>query len=454
MAIGGAGVGGTLATTGGTSVTSGGTTSGGTAGATGGTGLTGGTAGAGGASGGSSGSAGTGGSGGSGKTACKAPQPSQNTGNACKNAPPPALKLSPVVTGLALPVFVTQAPGDKTKLYVVEQRGVIRVVKGGQIEGTPFLDITSKVASAIESGVAGEQGLLGLAFDPNYQQTGRFWLKYSKAGTARGDNVVAQYEATPGGNADPASEKVLADISQPHPNILRSHNGGMLAFGPDGCLYIGYGDGGGFGDPPGNGQATNDVFGAILRIDVENFPAAAPGNMTGANVNPHLWDYGLRNPWRFSFDATTGDLYIGDVGQDAWEEIDVEPAGTGHLNYGWNVMEAAHCFNGAVCDQGGKTLPAVEYANPAAGQASVVGGYVYRGAAIPGMVGRYVYGDAFTRKLSTFIYSGRQNGVPQVCDKHDLSIAPTGNLYSFGQDLDGEIYLVTAEGGLYRIDPG
>jgi glucose/arabinose dehydrogenase len=393
--------------------------------------------------------------GGSGKTVCSAPKPNAMVGNACKNSPPPAVKLTPVVTGLSLPVYVTQAPGDKERLYVVEQRGRIKVVRNRMVEATPFLDIVSKVAPG---GPAGEQGLLGLAFDPNYQTTGRFWVKYSKADSDAGDDTVSMFTATPGGAANANSEKVLTQISAPHPNqAIRNHNGGMLAFGPDGCLYIAYGDGGGTGDTQGNGQKISDLFGSLVRIDVENFPTAAPGNLTGNGANPHVWNYGLRNPWRFSFDRATGDLYIGDVGQNSWEEVDVEPAGKGGRNYGWNKVEGkGHCYSPASnCDQTGLTLPAVEYANPAGNtQASVIGGYVYRGSAIPGLVGRYIYADSYSRKVSTFVYSGEMNGAPQVCDEHPLSIDAPGNPFSFGEDLDGELYLTTANGGLYKFEPG
>jgi glucose/arabinose dehydrogenase len=396
----------------------------------------------------------TGGS--TGKTVCSPPKPNTMVGNACKNSAPPAVKLTPIVTGLSFPVYVTQAPGDKTRLYVVEQRGKIKIVLNGKVEATPFLDITSKVATSSEAGLAGEQGLLGMAFDPNYATTGRFWVKYSKTATSRGDDTVSMFKATPGGNADPDSEKVLTEISAPHPQSLRNHNGGMLAFGPDGCLYISYGDGGGGGDPSANGQKVSDIFADLLRIDVENFPTAAPGNLQAAGANPHVWSYGLRNPWRFSFDRGTGDLYIGDVGQDSWEEVDVEPAGKGGRNYGWNVVEGkGHCYNAATCDQTGKTLPAVEYANPAGtGQASVIGGYVYRGTAIPGLVGRYIYTDSYSRDLKSFIYSGETNGAPTVCDEHPLNVMAPANPYSFGEDLDGELYLTTAAGGLYKFEPG
>jgi glucose/arabinose dehydrogenase len=194
-----------------------------------------------------------------------------------------------------------------------------------------------------------------------------------------------------------------------------------------------------------------------LRIDVENFPTPAPGNLTTAGANPHVWSYGLRNPWRFSFDRANGDMYIGDVGQNAWEEVDVEPAGKGGRNYGWNVVEGkGHCYpSGDNCDQSGMTLPATEYTNPAGpGQASVIGGYVYRGSAIPGMVGRYIYADSYSHDLKSFTYSGEENGAPKVCDEMPLNIDAPANPYSFGEDLDGELYMTTAQGGLFKFEPG
>jgi glucose/arabinose dehydrogenase len=359
--------------------------------------------------------------------------------------------LTPVVTqGLSSPVFVTQAPGDPSRLFVVQHRGTIAVIRNGAVEPTRFLDISSIVGGA---GLAGEQGLLGLAFDPDYQKTGRFWVKYS-ATTGSGADTVAAYKGTPGQPADPASGRILAEISTNHLNGLGNHNGGMLAFGRDGCLYIAYGDGGGAGDTQATGQNPSDVFGSLLRIDVDRFPAPAPGNLTGPNVNPHVWDYGLRNPWRFSFDRASGDLYIGDVGQDAWEEVDVEPAETGRRNYGWNTMEAKHCFKGATCNQTGLTLPVAEYPNPPGStQAAVVGGYVYRGSAIPGMVGRYVYADTFSKKLSSFVWSGEDATGGKICDEFPLNVTADQAISSFGQDLAGEIYVVTLQGGIYRIDP-
>ena len=363
------------------------------------------------------------------------------------------------VAKLASPVAFAVRSGDSS-LYVNEQEGrVRRIAVGGAgaaptyaLDDTPFLDITSLVK---DKGLAGEQGLLGLAFAPNFATSGRFWVYYNDKSTANGDKILAEYKATPGGVADPASGKVILRI--PHPEALRNHNGGMLAFSPkDNCLYVAVGDGGGGGDPNGHGQNVTEQLGSILRIDVDKYPTAAPGNLTAGGADPHVWDYGLRNPWRFSFDRSTGDLYIGDVGQDAYEEVNVEPAGKGLRNYGWNVMEGKHCFSPASgCDQSGKTLPAAEQPQAGTANTAMIGGYVYRGSKIPAMVGRYVYGDYGSRRIWTFTYSGENAGQPTVCDEAELTaLKPPSGIVAFGEDQAGELYVLGAQGVVYRIDPG
>lgn len=447
---GGASSGGTSSSGGGSAAASGGASGGGAS--SGGT-SSGGAASGGAASGGASGSGGAGTGGSSGKLACVAPTKNASTGNTCPGAAPPALELTQVVTGLNAPVYVTQAPGDTERLYVVEQQsGLVRTVKNGAIEPTPFLNIKSVLGGP---GASGEQGFLGLAFDPLYETSRRFFIKYSGT-TGLGKHVIAEYKVGDDGVADPTSARVILEFN--HLNGGGNHNGGMVEIGPDGCLYIAVGDGGGANDPPNTGQNPGDLFGSILRVDVDNYPTAAPGNM-GGSANPHVWNYGLRNPWRFSFDKANGDMYIGDVGQGAWEEVDVEPKGTAGRNYGWKVMEGAHCTgNAASCDQSGKTLPAAEYVNPPGpnSSASMTGGYVYRGTRIPGMVGRYIYADTYTRKISSFVFKGETNGQPEVCDAAELTDLTTagGVLVSFGQDLAGELYVVTQNPGtIYRIDP-
>jgi len=332
------------------------------------------------------------------------------------------------------PVFATTPPGDTTRLFVALQGGQVRLVKDGALLATPFVEVPS-------GGNGNEQGLIGLTFHPGYAQNGRFFVQYT---LATNDVVVAEYKRSTGNPdvADAAPVKVFMTVPQGNEN---GHNGGMLAFGPDGKLYIGKGD----GSTPATAQNLSLKLGKILRIDVDTYPAAAPGNLPGGD--PHLWDYGLRNPWRFSFDRQTGDLYIGDVGEGEWEEIDVEPAGTGHLNYGWSIMEGNHCFLSNNCDSAGLTPPTLEY--PHLEGCSVTGGYVYRGAKIPALGGYYLYGDYCLGWIKGFRWTA---GV--ATDFIDLTadLVP-GNplqLSSFGEDASGELYVVDRAGGVvYRIDP-
>jgi glucose/arabinose dehydrogenase len=334
-------------------------------------------------------------------------------------------------------VLVGGAPGDPaTRLFVVEQYGAIQILESGAALSEPFLDVSDLVSTI------GEQGLLGLAFHPGYAQNGRFFVNYTNHD---GDTVVAEYKRSSDPNkADPTPVKTLLTIDQPYPN----HNGGNVVFGPDGFLYIGMGDGGLADDPNGNGQDPDSKLGKMLRIDVDNYPAAPPGNVPGGD--PDVWDLGMRNPWRWSFDACTGDLYIGDVGQDAWEEIDVEPAGEGNKNYGWDVMEGTHCHEpSSGCDQTGLTMPVIEY--PHGADCSVTGGFVYRGAAIPNLVGTYFYGDYCTGNIWTFKW--KDGAISEQADlTSDLESAGT-TISSFGQDTAGELYVCDHEGGhVYRID--
>lgn len=322
---------------------------------------------------------------------------------------------------------------------MVTQGGTIRIVAGGVLVPTPFLDVHALVSSG------GERGLLGLAFHPGYGTNGRFWIHYTNL---QGDTVLAEYKRSESDPnvADPTAVREVFTLPQPYAN----HNGGMIAFGPDGYLYMGLGDGGSSGDPQGNGQNLQTKLGKILRLDVDQYPAAPPGNVAGGD--PQIWDWGLRNPWRFSFDRLTGDLYIADVGQSEWEEIDVEPAGTGHRNYGWNVMEGTHCYapsSGCLTD--GKVLPVTEYSH--ADGCSVTGGYVYRGASIPCLQGRYLYSDYCSSRVWSFVWNGSA-----ATDAIELTadLDPGGTLLSavssFGEDSSGEIYLTTGAGRVLRIE--
>src|SRR6476469_2951873 len=284
--------------------------------------------------------------------------------------PPPdgpvPVALQEVAAGLVFPLYLTAPPGDP-RLFIVEKGGAIRIVKDGGLLPAPFLDLSSRVSSGAE------QGLLGLAFDPAYAANGRFVVHYTDVS---GNTTIAAYRVTADNPdlADPASEAVLLTVEQPFAN----HNGGQILFGPDGMLYIGLGAGGGGGDPGGRGQSLTDLLGDILRVDVTSGTSytVPPDNpfVGRADARPEVWSYGLRNPWRFSFDAATGDLYIADVGAGAWEEVDV-------------VTPAA----GAGCDPSQFTLPVLEYAHSQG--CSISGGYVYRGAAIPALQGHYFYAD-------------------------------------------------------------
>ncbi len=354
----------------------------------------------------------------------------------------PAMKLTAVATGLESPLFVSGAPGDGDNLYLVEKPGRIRLRVDGAVLDRPFLDITALTTKG------GEQGLLGLAFHPAYATNGRFYVDYTDVD---GNTVVAEYVRSA---ADPtvagaSAARVLRTITQPFEN----HNGGMLAFGADGFLYVALGDGGSGGDPQGNGQNLHSKLGKILRLDVDS-DAPPSGNLAGAD--PDVWDYGVRNPFRFSFDRATGDLYIGDVGQGSFEEVDVEPRGQGGRNYGWNVTEGFACFDPPNdCDTAGITFPVVAYPHDngtAVDDCSVIGGYVYRGGALPALAGRYLYGDLCTRRIRSFVWNGSA-AVSQVELTTALgSDAAISELVSFGEDQRGELYVCDLAGTVFRID--
>ena len=333
------------------------------------------------------------------------------------------------------PVFITHAGDGSDRLFIVEQRGVIVAVS----ESTPgeaatFLDISDRVNRG-----GSEEGLLGLAFDPAFAENGRFFVYYSAAGPRR--SVLSRFERL-GDGANPDSELVILEVEQP----FRNHNGGMIAFGPDGHLYVALGDGGSADDPQGNGQDPSTLLGSVLRIDVRNAseaqPYVAPPDNPFASDGrgrPEVWAYGMRNPWRFSFDRETGELWAGDVGQGEFEEIDIVRAGA---NYGWNTMEGAHCFERSVCDQSGLTLPVAEYSH--AQGCSVTGGYVYRGSAVPSLAGWYVYGDFCSGRIWAVPADGQQG-------LEGVEIADSGfSVSSFGEDANGELYVIDYGGSVYR----
>lgn len=454
---GAAGTAGSAGTGGGTAGTGGGTAGtagkGGSAGSTGGSAGTAGTAGSGGGTagsgggtagsgGGTAGSAGTGGGaagGGSSMLSCDAPSGSV-----------PALKLTTIVNkGLSGPLLAKSAPGDTSRLYVVEQSGKIKIIKDGTLAATPFVDLAGRLVTG------SERGLLGLAFHPDFANNKRVFVHYSgKAsvhpGTKDGDTIIAELKATSADAADPGTAQTVLTVSQPESN----HNGGSIEFSPkDGFLYIALGDGGGGGDQHGtigNGQSVDTLLAKILRIDVSTLPyKSPPGNLATAGAKPEIWDYGVRNPFRVSFDGCTGDLYIGDVGQGAVEEIDVEPAGKGGNNYGWRVTEGDTCYNASTCDKTGFVPPVTTYTH-AGGNCAVTGGYVYRGKATPGIRGRYFYADYCSGKVWSFSWDGAK---ANDLKEHTQELGTGGQMItSFGQDEAGEVYVVIQSGTIGRIE--
>jgi glucose/arabinose dehydrogenase len=348
----------------------------------------------------------------------------------------PALKLTEVADGLESPVFLTSPPGDQ-RMFVVELDGVIKVIENGQVLGTPFLDIASTVVSNEYQG--DERGLLGMAFHPNYAQNGRFFLYYTSDAT--GGNAVYEYSVS--GDPNVANGSPVATLVETQESAA-NHNGGMIAFDRDGFLLVGVGDNGAGGTPE-NAQNDGTLSGKILRIDVDN-PATPPaGNLTGL-----IWDKGVRNPWRFSVDTCNGDMYLGDVGQNAVEEVDVEPYTQGKRNYGWPIMEGNDCYEGGGCNMAGLTLPVTTYSHNDGN--SITGGFVYRGAAIPALQGVYFYGDFGTNRVWTFRWDGL-NATEQEERTSDLDqLATFAGLSSFGQDAGGNVYLVDIGGSVYRVD--
>ena len=363
---------------------------------------------------------------------------------ACTDFLKPGLQLQlpallPVTSALSSPVFVTSPPGDTLRLFVVQQGGVVRVIRRDTLLATPFLDLTGKITSG------GERGLLSIAFHPQYAANGRFYVYFT---ATNGDIRIVRYLVSADSNvADSLSgDTVLAVVHQPNTN----HNGGQLQFGPDGKLYAGLGDGGGGGDPAGNGQNKHALLGKLLRLDVDGASGyAIPSDnpfKTDTSARPEIWAYGLRNPWRFSFDRQSGDLYIADVGQGAWEEVDAAAApgrGAG-ANYGWNVMEGLHCYASSSCNQAGLVLPVVEYGHTA-GACSITGGYVYRGTRVPALSGQYLYSDYCSHFVRSYT---RSNGQGR---DWTAQLDPGASVSSFGQDARGELYIVTLGGALFRI---
>jgi glucose/arabinose dehydrogenase len=351
--------------------------------------------------------------------------------------PDAAIKLRLVSKDLRSPVFVTHAGDGSGRIFVVEKGGTIAILRDGQRVAEPFLDVASLITAR-----GSEQGLLGLAFHPDYASNGRFFIYYT---AQNGDNTLARYQVSDNPDlADPASATLLFAVPDPAAN----HNGGMVAFGPDGYLYVGLGDGGSAGDPWGNGQNRGALLGKLLRLSVDgDEPYSLPPDnpfVAESGARGEIWAYGLRNPWRFSFDRATGELYIGDVGQGQYEEIDLQPAGAkGGLNYGWNTREGAHCFRAQSCEAGDMVDPIHEYTHEVG--CSVTGGYVYRGADFATLQGTYIFGDYCSGIIWSLHKAEGGQWQQRELLQSQLSIS------SFGEDEAGELYLTDLGGGLYQV---
>lgn len=363
-----------------------------------------------------------------------------------------------VLTGLSRPIALKHA-GDPDRAFVVQQRGLIRVLDltTDTLLAEPFIDLAGHVSQS-----GNERGLLGMAFHPDYDNNGIFFVNYTAF--TGGATVIAQFQVSDDPDiADIDSFVQIMSFSQPFSN----HNGGWIGFGPDGYLYIGTGDGGSANDPGNRAQdITNQLLGKMLRINIDDddFPSDPDANYAIPASNPfvgitgddEIWALGLRNPWRCSFDSETGDLWIGDVGQNAWEEINFQPAASpGGENYGWRCMEGTHCtgLSGCTCDDPELTMPVHEFSH--SDGCSITGGIVYRGAAIPHLRGTYFFSDFCSARLWTFRYDG--TNVTEFADRTD-EIAPTGggsigSVSSFGEDANGELYICDLGGELYRLLP-
>ncbi|HZX26829.1 MAG TPA: PQQ-dependent sugar dehydrogenase [Telluria sp.] len=353
---------------------------------------------------------------------------------------PVALAATVVASGLSSPVFLTAPKGD-TRQFIVERGGKIRVLSGGKLLATPFLDLSSKIAQG------GEGGLLSMAFAPDYASSGNFYVYYVDTG----NNIVVERRSVSSDPnvANPGGE--LRIISIAHPNYS-NHFGGLVAFGPDGYLYLATGDGGGSGDPAGNAQNPNSLLGKMLRLDVAAARSGEPYRIPAGNPyagvsgkRPEIWALGLRNPWRYAFDG--GRLYIADVGQDAREEVDAVPATQAGVNYGWDITEGTTCYAASSCDKSGLTAPIFEYAHSSASPiCSITGGYVYRGQAIPELAGHYFYSDYCAGGLKSFLWDGSAVGASK-----DWGIDTLGHVVSFGQDAAGELYILSFNGNVYKV---
>jgi glucose/arabinose dehydrogenase len=363
-----------------------------------------------------------------------------STGNIVNNPTPSgAVSLEPVATGLDNPVYVTNS-GSGKDLYVVEKTGKVKILENATTtRATPFLDLVGQLDAGDPLDATGERGLLSIAFHPKYVTNNFVFAYYT---TKNGDLTISRFTVNP-------TTKVAANklelLSIPHPR--ENHNGGQLQFGPDGFLYIGTGDGGGGGDPDANGQNKQTLLGKILRIDVDSSsPYGIPNNNPFKSTGgaKEVWAYGLRNPWRFSFDRSTGDLWIGDVGQGAFEEVNFTPKGSSvPRNYGWKITEGKSCYEANSCDRTGIDSPVLDYGH-AAGDVSITGGFVYRGTASPKIAGKYIYADFSSGRIWSLIKSGGDFVNTLEIDTADL-------ISSFGEGADGELYVVALGGKVSKL---
>jgi glucose/arabinose dehydrogenase len=352
---------------------------------------------------------------------------------------PSAYALEPYASGLNQPVFALFAPGDNERFFVVEKPGTVVILRNGVKEDLPFLDITDRVVSE-----GGEQGLLSLAFHPDFQQNGLFYVYYTLEGAGVGDTVLERFQvsAVNPNIADPDSRMLLLQIEQPNTH----HNGGLIAFGPDGYLYVGVGE----ADSDSKGvQDLSSLWGTMLRLDVDgDLPYAIPPDnpfVDVSNARPEIWSYGLRNPWRFAFDPQTAELYIADVGGSEREEINIQPAGEGGSNYGWRLFEGTLALTETY--PADLVMPVAEYDHKALGGCSIIGGYVYRGQTLPDLQGKYLFGDFCTGFVWTL--TKEENGrfrMDRLLRREEMRLA------SFALDAEGEIYaLDVAYGIIYKL---
>ena len=373
-----------------------------------------------------------------------------------------------IADGYKKPVFITSYPNNAKLLYIVEQAGLIKLINDGKKLSRPFFDINKRVVNPNRPG--DERGLLGFAFHPNHTNNGKFYINYMDND---GNTIISEFSTNSELRADHKSERIILKLKQPYGN----HNGGDIQFGPDGYLYISIGDGGKAGDPLNAGQDLSSLFGKIIRIDIEQKPYGIPKSnpfFGQKDKREEIWAWGLRNVWRFSFDKQTGDKYLADVGQNKWEEVNFEPASSkGGLNYGWRIMEANHCYDPKEnCPTEGLIKPIIEYPNDANHPAfafriieelsfsetdvegcSVTGGYVYRGQKIKSMQGQYIFGDYCSGNIWTLkVVNGKAINFKNRTEEINIGGGEfTTYISSFGQDSDGEIYIIDYNGGIYKL---